>query len=71
MLRYASGRVTRSGRIPVFCSRRAPRTALSREVKSHLMSLETAVSSMRREVADLYADVVGDAMMACAAAANR
>jgi septal ring factor EnvC (AmiA/AmiB activator) len=31
----------------------------SREVKSRLTSLETAVSAMRREIADLYADVVG------------
>jgi septal ring factor EnvC (AmiA/AmiB activator) len=31
----------------------------SREVKSRLASLETAVSAMRREIADLYADVVG------------
>jgi hypothetical protein len=30
-----------------------------REVKSRLASLETAVSTMRREIADLYADVVG------------
>ena len=31
----------------------------TREVKTRLTSLETAVSSMRRELADLYADVVG------------
>ncbi len=31
----------------------------SREVKSRLTSLETAVSAMRREIADLYTDVVG------------
>jgi hypothetical protein len=31
----------------------------SREVKSRLTSLETAVAGMRRELADLYTDVVG------------
>jgi predicted nucleic acid-binding Zn-ribbon protein len=31
----------------------------TREVKSRLTSLETAVSAMRREIADLYTDVVG------------
>ncbi len=31
----------------------------SREVKSRLVSLETAVSTLRRELADLYGDVVG------------
>jgi predicted nucleic acid-binding Zn-ribbon protein len=29
----------------------------TREVKSRLTSLETAVSAMRREIADLYTDV--------------
>jgi hypothetical protein len=31
----------------------------TREVKSLLTSLESAVSAMRREIADLYTDVVG------------
>jgi hypothetical protein len=31
----------------------------SREVKSRLTSLETAVAGMRREIADLHTDVVG------------
>jgi hypothetical protein len=31
----------------------------SREVKSRLTSLETAVVGMRREIADLYTDLVG------------
>ncbi len=37
----------------------------TREVKTRLTSLETAVSSIRCEIADLYTDVVGQHKKDC------